>query len=315
MAFNTSRAATYPFDISRPSIFGQSYHYPGSSLTDLKQEPPANYVETQEAREYWGGTFIPDNKLNPRLSALVVAICDFACMNTQSSVPVNPDLTQAYPYIMPETFSAIVRLLLLNDPEFGPPEIVSRAGIRFFDALFTLYYSLMGMEFSCVVRQGHDSEDSGLPLLQRKAVHAWLRRYITAYPNDLWMRLNIILRDVPALIDPLTETPFAHKIIPRTCFPSEGSDAEAAALSKARGGYSSATEAAMQARIAQLAREDNAQAQQNAYWTAKANHAASAARAQAMINESARQGALTLAGEWTKDAYGKDVYVESSCIW
>jgi hypothetical protein len=196
--------------------FGQSYPYLGTSPTNLRQEPPANYIETQEAREYWGGTFVPDKDkwLNPRLSALMVATCDFARMNTQSSVPVNPDLTRAYPSIMPETFSAIVRLLLIDEPEFGPSEFISTAGIGFFDALFTLYYSLMGMEFTCVVRQGHDSEDSTLLLIQRKAVHAWLRRYITAYPNDLWMRPNIILRDVPALIDPLAEAPFAHKSIP-----------------------------------------------------------------------------------------------------
>jgi hypothetical protein len=246
-------------------------------------------------------------------------------MNTRSSVPVNPDLTRAYPFIMPETFSNIAGLFLIENPEFGPPAVISMVGIGFLDAIFIVYYSLMGMDFTCAVRQGNDPDDKTLPLIQRKAVHAWLRRYIIAYPDELWMRLNIILRDVPALIDPLTETPFTHKIIPRSCLPSKGSDAEASALSDAMRGYDTAFEGAAKARIAQKeghAREANAQAaqnimqtQQNAYWAAKANYAASAARAQTMINESARRGALNLSGGWTKDQNGNDVYVESSCIW
>jgi hypothetical protein len=259
---------------------------------------------------------------------------------------------------MPETFCAIVKLLLMDDPWFGTSEATDLT--EYFDSCFAAYYSEMEMEVAFATRQSSDTQT--LPLIRRGAIHNWLRKYIAAFPNDLWHRLNIILRDVPTLIDPLTETHFEHTVIPRSSFPSEESDVERSFVNKAIAGYNAKVDSYSDAMIAkkkdeerkaqemkaqelaaqnakavadqqadarnaqilaeavrnaQMAAAQNAQmaAAQNAQMAAAARVGAAARMAQARINQSVREGSLALAGGWTKDENGKDVYVESSCIW
>src|ERR1700753_103486 len=158
-------------------------------------------------------------------------------MKSQISIPVFSELAPTYPFIMPEAFRTLVSLLAIEDPEF-PLEAIPRFGLNFFDKLIATYYSAMGIDVTFGYRRGNNPQELTLPLIPRKAVHVWLRRFITAYPDKLWNSLNIILRDIPVLIDPITEEPFKHKIIPRSCFPSEdASHAEASLLNKATGEY------------------------------------------------------------------------------
>src|SRR5882757_6745113 len=67
--------------------------------------------------DYWAGPFfLPGPNLNPRLSSLVIAIIDLAsCINTQTR-PAMP-LEMAAAYLMPETFSTIIKLFNLENPE------------------------------------------------------------------------------------------------------------------------------------------------------------------------------------------------------
>jgi hypothetical protein len=162
-----------------------------------------------------------------------VAICEFVRVRFSHSHPPVTASTAAAPFMMPETFSAILKLFFFQEPDFGPQDLIDAFGPEPFDSLFTEYYSAMNLQHVFVTRPESEKQRT-TPFLQRKRFHEWLRMYIATYPNAMWHRLNIILRDVPVLIDPITEEPFKYTIIPRSCFPAEGEYAEEIALLEKR---------------------------------------------------------------------------------
>jgi hypothetical protein len=123
-------------------------------------------------------------------------------------------------YIMPETFSTICKLFDLQDPEFGPSPLLKEYGTAPFDSLFGAYYKAFQMPIVWATRPGTGREEQ-LPLIRRKTVHHWLRNCIAAQPPYFEEKLNDILHDCPQLEDPITETAFLVKVIPKTCFPTE----------------------------------------------------------------------------------------------
>jgi len=123
---------------------------------------------------------------------------------------------------MPETFGRVLALFKIEEPEYGPAEAVASFGHDVFDAIFSAYYTSLHLPVTLATRAGGAGANQRLPLVQRKTVHLWLRKYIAACPSEFWNRINVLLRDAPALLDPVTEEPFVHRVIPRSCFPAEG---------------------------------------------------------------------------------------------
>jgi hypothetical protein len=224
-------------------------------------------------------------------------------MNTPSPPPVNPDFTRAFPFLMPEAFASILRLFKIDDPEFGPPDLLQAFGPDVFDKNFGAYYVAFGFKPVFAHRPFcRNAEQQKVPLIERKIVHQWLRKYVAGCPTEFWNRLNILLRDVPALLDPMTEEPFVHKIIPRSCFPAEGSIPGALeAVIKGIEEYKVQSEkivAEAKPLQNQMSMAQQTQAAQIAY------------KNQVMLAKQQKEHFRDMLGGWKKNAYGQDEYVE-----
>jgi hypothetical protein len=168
-------------------------------------------------------------------------MCDIAHA-TKYARPPAMNLEKAAAYIMPETFSVILTMLNIQEPEFGAPDLVQKYGASFFDHIFATYYLTFGFDVTWSTRPGGNGIANGLPLITRKGVHLWLRKYIKAGSEAFWERLNNVLRDIPELVDPITEEAFVHKTIPRSCFPEHPDDAADTFIMNAYAQYTEASD-------------------------------------------------------------------------
>jgi hypothetical protein len=223
-------------------------------------------------------------------------------MNQPSPPPINTNLARAFPFIMPECFAKILAMFKVDDPEFGPPELIQAFGPDIFDKLFGVYYIAMGFDPVFAGRPfARDAQQQKVPLIQRKDVHQWVRKYIAACPDEFWNRLNIILRDVPALLDPLTEEPFAHKIIPRSCLPVDSIPGSLEPIIKAVTVYKAESEkivAEAKPLPKQMSTSQQAQIAHQAY------------KNQVMLANQQKEYYRDMLGGWKKNEYGQDEYVE-----
>jgi hypothetical protein len=137
--------------------------------------PPSIYTETAAARTYWGSDLIEPTGFNPRLSSLIVAICDYAQATTSSHRPTTGNSDFAVAYLMPETFGAIVTTLFKRrEPDFGPPVLIEKYGEELFDDVFATYYRSFEFNILWDTREDGGNEHA-LPLIRRKMLHLWLR--------------------------------------------------------------------------------------------------------------------------------------------
>ncbi|KAF2672082.1 hypothetical protein BT63DRAFT_187229 [Microthyrium microscopicum] len=150
-------------------------------------------------------------------------MCDVATAMTVTRPPSFHNIDRAYAYIMPEAFAMIAGdMLQIDGLRWGRPEMIHKFGVGFFDKIFTAYYKAWSYPVTMADRPGSEDRNS-LPLTQRNIVHSWLKIIIREDPDEMWSRLNCVLRDVPALVHPIYFGPFFEKIIPRSCFPREPS--------------------------------------------------------------------------------------------
>ncbi|KAF4625584.1 hypothetical protein G7Y89_g12584 [Cudoniella acicularis] len=260
-----------------------------------KIEPPIPGIPEAEIRasRYWGKV-ISQTGISPRLNSCVVAVCDIAMAVSSARPPAVP-LEKAAVYLMPETFSTVLTLFEIQEPEFGPPEIVEDYGPSHFDDIFAQYYLAFDLPIVWATRPG-SNRPNNLPLIKRQSVKLWLRNYIMAQPDELHKRLNTLLRDVPELQHPMEDKPFIHKEVPRGCFPAEFDLAANRATVKAFAQFKAASmniiDRAQPVQTLENARQDY-------------TNAVEQARAQ-------KEYFLNLNGGWTKDEYGNDKYVEGS---
>jgi hypothetical protein len=82
-------------------------------------------------------------------------------------------------------------------------------------------YNLMNVRFEIGVRN-EQSTSPNTPLLFRSALYDWIDFFIRADPNGMHRKFNMLLSGPHDLYDPLTDRPFVHKFIPRSCFPAAG---------------------------------------------------------------------------------------------
>lgn len=262
----------------------------------MVSEPPIPGIPEAEilASRYWG-KLISDTGISPRLNSCVVGICDIASAVSSARPPAVP-LEKAAVYLMPEAFATILTLFGIEEPEFGPPQLVQQFGPSFFDNMFAHYYVAFNVPIVWATRPDSDKPNN-LPLIKRASVKTWLRNYIRAQPDEFYTRLNEILDEVPELQHPMEDKPFLYKKIPRGCFPAHCDKAASTAIVQAFAQFTAASSKlianAVPLQTAESARQD--------YLNVVAQ-----ARAQ-------KEYFLNINGGWTKDEYGNDKYVES-CI-
>jgi hypothetical protein len=83
-------------------------------------------------------------------------------------------------------------------------------------------YNLMNVRYEMGLRDEH-SVSPDTPLLLRSALYDWIDFFIRADPDGMHRKFNMLLCGPHVIYDPLTEGPFIHKVIPRSCFPAAGS--------------------------------------------------------------------------------------------
>jgi hypothetical protein len=270
-------------------------HIEVSTLTKTL-EWPENEMSEDERRmcQYWGHLITPSG-ISPRFNALIVAICDTANAITNARPPAVP-LPEAAVYIMPETFATVLLIFGIEDPSFGPPEIVEEYGPQHFDDIFAQYYIAFGLPFVWATRPDSNRRNE-LPLIKRQTVKTWVRNYLLSNPDEIIKRLNAILYDILELVHPMEDEPFLCKKIPRRCAPDEVDLATNSAIIKAFAEFQEAEKAIIAAaepvQTLQRARQEYLNVVQ-----------------QARIQ---KEYSLNVNGGWTKDEYGEDKYVQS-CI-
>jgi hypothetical protein len=268
----------------KPQVLTQTLEWPKDKMPE---------AEWHMCR-YWGHLITPTG-ISPLLNLLIIAICDMANAITDARPPMVP-VHKAAVYIMPETFASILLMFGIEDPAFGPVEVVRDYGPQLFDDIFAQYYIAFGLPIVWATRPGGRRQKK-LPLITRQAVKTWGRNYIRAQPDEILKRINAMLHELPELTHPLEDKQFLYKQIPRQCAPATGDQAVITTLVKAFAKFQAACKRVMSAakpmQMSQQSRQEYLNVVENA-------------RIQ-------KEYFLNINGGWTKDEYGRDKYV-GSCI-
>jgi hypothetical protein len=155
------------------------------------------------------------------LTRLCLSLYDFAKNTSANRVP-KQHLTAAKPFLLPEMVIAIFDLSLDMDLlPFNESDSRSLTPQKI-DMACMVLYNLMNVGFEMGVRDGAHSTSRTTPLLLRSALYDWIDFFIRADPDGMHGKLNMLLSGLQDLYDPITDKPFIHKDIPRSCFPAAG---------------------------------------------------------------------------------------------
>jgi hypothetical protein len=259
----------------------------------ISESPPPEIPEPEVLASRYLGELICQTGLSPRLNSCVVGICDIAfAISNARPPPMSVD--KAAVYLMPEVFATVLTMFGIEEPTFGPPDVVQHWGPALFDDLCAQYYVAFGLPIVCATRPG-SAKRNKLPLIKRVSVKTWLRNYMCAQPDEFFTRLNGILDEIPELQDPMEDEPFQHTMIPRGCFPAQSDQAAITAIVKAFAQFTAVSHKVLDKAVP-VQRVDSARQNYQS--------AVDLARIQ-------KEYFLDINGGWTKDEYGNDKYVES----
>lgn len=122
-------------------------------------------------------------------------------------------------------FSAMGREGAVNFPQFVQSSVVQHGGtLDPADSQIAFMFSEYGYQHTMTTRaavSGRIPVPGGMPLLTQEGFRKLILDEILENPESMFIDLNVLLKSIPALMNPMTSKVIEHQQIPRECFPKE----------------------------------------------------------------------------------------------
>jgi hypothetical protein len=166
---------------------------------------------------FWGPLVLSNGKPSPMLTRISIALCDFMRATAAVQTMRQPAST-ARTLLMPETFLGITELFnieIFPFSQFG----LSTVTTDMLDITCVEFYTLLGMPFEMGSREASPGARE-TPLLLRSGLAHWLAIACSYNPEGFGARFsNILQAESVKIYDPMTDAPFEHTVVPRSCLP------------------------------------------------------------------------------------------------
>jgi hypothetical protein len=156
---------------------------------------------------YWGDLVTSSGGPSPMLTRLFLAYTDFIRTTDPTLLPPFEE-TNGKTVFPPDMVQAVFERLQINTILMPPLDLSDNVRFRCFKGTFIML----------------DVDYIAPAYITRKGFHALLLRFLRIAPDHLYEELNALLNSETVLIDPITESPFIWKKIPRRCFPEKGDE-------------------------------------------------------------------------------------------